>query len=250
MIIDVHAHLGCDRVFDEEFDEKAQWDKINEFQVDFTILQPALVHTLEEVREQHDAIAALAARHPDKFAGMANPNPHLPPIEYEREIRRCIEELGFVGIKIHTSAHAVNPAGRDGLRVVELARELKVPVMYHTGAGIPFANPANLMPVAERFPDVPLVIAHCGMMILAGETHTAMQRYDNLYADITWTGGFMLREWIRELGAHRFMFGTDHADNCGTELAKVRTIGLTPEEQTWVLGKAALQVYRLPIGGN
>jgi hypothetical protein len=220
MIIDVHAHLGYDRVFDHNFDEQTLLNTMNEFGVDFTILQPAIVHTLEEVREQHDAFAALASRHPGRFAGMANPNPHLPDDQYEAEVRRCIEQLGFVGIKIHTSAHGVNPAGRDGMRVFQLARELKVPVMVHTGAGIPFANPSYLMKVAEAYADVPIVMAHSGMMIMADETHLAMRRHDNLFADITWTGGFLIRSWIRELGAHRLMFGTDQPDNCAPSWPK------------------------------
>ncbi|WP_020619187.1 amidohydrolase family protein [Paenibacillus daejeonensis] len=248
MIIDVHAHLGEDRVFDEHFTEQEQWDKMRDFGVDLTILQPASVHTLEEVQQQHDTIAELCHQHPRHFAGMANPNPHLPDALYEGEIRRCIEELGFVGIKIHTSAHGVNPAGRDGRRVFRLAETLGVPVMVHTGAGIPFANPSNLMPIAAEHPQLPIIIAHCGMMVLAGETYMAMKQYDNLYADITWTGGFLIRNWVQELGAHRFMFGTDHADNCGTELAKVRTCGLTEDEQAWVLGRAAQQIYKLPTG--
>jgi len=250
MIIDVHAHLGEDRVFDEHFTEQEQWDKMREHGVDLTILQPASVHTLEEVRQQHDAIAELCRQHPRHFVGMANPNPHLPDALYEGEIRRCIEELGFVGIKIHTSAHGVNPASRDGRRVFRLAETLGVPVMVHTGAGIPFANPSNLMPIAAEHPGLPIIIAHCGMMVLAGETYMAMKQHDNLYADITWTGGFLIRNWVRELGAHRFMFGTDHADNCGTELAKVRTCGLTEEEQAWVLGRAAQQIYKLPTGAE
>ncbi|MDG0812892.1 amidohydrolase family protein [Cohnella rhizosphaerae] len=245
MIIDVHAHLGTDRVFDEAFTEREQWDKIEKFGIDFTILQPALVHTIEEVRAQHDVIATLARSHPDRFAGMANPNPHLPDDVYASEVRRCIEKLGFVGIKLHTSAHAVNPTSRDGRKVFEWGRRLGVPVMVHTGAGIPFANPSHLIPVAQSYPDVNIVIAHCGMMVLAGETHIAMQACPNLYADITWTGGFLIRHWVRELGAERFMFGTDHADNCGTELAKVRTSDLTAEEQEWLLYRSALRVYGL-----
>lgn len=250
MIIDVHAHLGYDRVFDEAFTEAEQWEKIRQFNVDYTILQPSLVHTLEEVQQLHDSIHELCQRHPGKFAGMANPNPHLPDDSYEQEVRRCIEDMGFVGIKIHTYAHGVNPAGRDGIRVFELAKALRVPVMVHTGAGIPFANPSNLIPVAQAFPDVPIVLAHCGMMVLAGETYIAMKDYDNLYADITWTGGFLIRHWVRDLGAHRFMFGTDHADNCGTELGKVRTSGLTEMEQEWILGKTALSVYQLPVNSH
>ncbi len=243
LIIDVHAHLGWDYVFDEHFTREDQLNKHKIFQVDRTILQPASCHDLESVVDQHNTIAALTQEFPGVFYGMANPNPHLKAALYEQEIRRCIEELGFVGIKIHTFAHAVHPSGHDGRKVFDLARKLQVPVMVHTGSGIPFANPSNLIPAAEQYPDVKIIIAHCGMMIMAGETGMAMKRCPNLYADITWTGGFLLRHWAEELGAHRFMFGTDHADNAGTELAKLRTCGLSDADQEWMLYKTALDVY-------
>ncbi|MBB3125482.1 hypothetical protein FHS19_000136 [Paenibacillus rhizosphaerae] len=245
MIIDVHAHLGWDHVFDEDFTWEEQLEKHQTFSVDKTILQPASCHDIETVREQHDRIARAARDYPGQFYGMANPNPHLKDAVYEEEVRRCVEELGFVGIKIHTFAHAVHPGGRDGTKVFKLAQKLNVPVMVHTGAGIPFANPTNLIAPALAFPDVNIVMAHCGMMIMAGETAIAMKAAPNLYADITWTAGFNLRHWAHEFGAHRFLFGTDHADNAGTELAKVKTCGLTEEEQEWILHQSAQSVYRL-----
>nr|WP_286672203.1 amidohydrolase family protein [Cohnella hashimotonis] len=167
--------------------------------------------------------------------------------EYEAEVRRCVESLGFVGIKLHTFAHAVHPAGRDGRKVFELARKLGVPVMVHTGAGIPFANPTNLINVAQDYPEVNIVMAHCGMMILAGETATAMRLASNLYADITWTAGFNMRHWCEEFGAERFLFGTDHADNAGTEIAKVRTCGIGLDEQAWIFGKSVEELYKLGL---
>lgn len=243
MIIDVHAHLGYDRVYDDDFTEQDQLDKIEQFGIDLTVLQPALVHTLEEVREQHDAIYDFAKRHPGKFLGMANPNPHLPDDVYVAEVTRCVRELGFIGVKIHTAAHGVDPSGRDGRRVFQVARDLNIPVMIHTGAGIPFANPSSILPVAREYGDVPIVLAHCGMMVMASEMLSVFQLCPNVYADITWTGGFLLKHWVSEVGAHRFLFGTDHADNCGTELAKVRTCGLSDEAQEWILSKSAMQVY-------
>lgn len=247
MIIDVHSHLGYDRVFDVNFKEEYQWEKIKQFGVDMTILQPAAVHTLDEVIVLHDAIAALCKQHPDKFAGMANPNPHLKDKDYEKEVRRCIEELGFVGIKVHPQAHGVNPAGRDGMKVFALANELKVPVMIHTGTGIQFANPVNAIPVAQKYQDLPIILAHCGMMIMANEAFLAMETCGNIYGDISWTGGFLIHDWVRHFGAHRLMFATDHADNCGAELNKIRTIGLTEDEQNWIFAKTALEVFKLPV---
>lgn len=245
MIIDVHAHLGWDQVFDERFTREEQLAKHDGFGVKATILQPATCHGLDEVKRQHDAIAALAREFPGAFYGMANPNPHLPDAEYEAELRRCVEELGFVGVKLHTFAHAVHPGSRDGRKVFRLARELKLPVMVHTGAGIPFANPAMLIPVAEEFGDVSVIMAHCGMMILAGETPLAMERCPNLYADVTWSSGFNVRRWAETIGAHRFMFGSDHADNTGTELAKLRTSGIPDEHLEWILHKTAASVFNL-----
>ncbi|QHT63307.1 amidohydrolase family protein [Paenibacillus lycopersici] len=245
MIIDAHAHLGWDSVFDEDFTLPELLDKHVTHGVTATILQPASCHDLDTVTTQHNRISEVMAAYPGQFYGMANPNPHLADAVYESEVRRCVEELGFVGLKLHTFAHAVNPASRDGLKVFALARKLGVPVMVHTGAGIPFANPANLIDIALRYPDVNIVMAHCGMMIMAGEAAIALRAAGNLYADITWTAGFNLRHWCEEFGAHRFLFGSDHADNAGTEIAKVKTCGLTEDDQAWIFSRSAEKLYKL-----
>ncbi|MCK9857463.1 amidohydrolase family protein [Paenibacillus sp. ATY16] len=245
MIIDVHAHMGWDQVFDEDFTFEELLEKHDIYGIATTIVQPATCHDLDTVRAQHDAIGELSKRYPGQFLGMANLNPHLPDKVYEAEVRRCMEEHGFAGIKAHTFAHAVHSGSRDGRKVFGLASKLGVPVMVHTGAGIPFANPANLIGVAQDYPELPIVMAHCGMMIMAGETEIAMKACSNLYADITWTAGFNLRHWSHQFGADRFMFGTDHADNTGTELAKVRSCGLSQEDQDWILHGTAKKIYKL-----
>lgn len=245
MIIDVHAHLGQDTVFDENFTLEEQLEKHRAGEVTQTILQPGTCHELAPVMAQHDAIYQVIRQYPGQFRGMSNPNPHLNDGAYEREVRRCVEELGFVGVKLHASAHAVIPGSRDGRKVFALAQKLGVPVMVHTGAGIPFANPTNLIAVARDFPEVKIVMAHCGMMIMAGETEIALNACSNLYADITWTAGFQLKRWADRFGPQRFMFGSDHADNTATALAAVRTCGLSAEQQEWILHGSAAAVYRL-----
>jgi predicted TIM-barrel fold metal-dependent hydrolase len=243
MIIDVHAHMGWDQVFDEEFTAQDLLAKHKLFGISRTIVQPASCHTLESVQKQHTAIAELAKKHPGEFQGMANPNPHLPDAEYEAELKRCVLELGFVGVKIHTFAHSVVPGGRDGRKVFRLAQQLKIPVMVHTGPGIPFANPSLLIPVARDFPDVTVVMAHCGLMISAAEVPIVLDLCPNVVADVTWTGAFLVRHWVHQFGAQRFMYGSDHADNAGTELAKVRECGLTDEQENLLLSGNAIRVY-------
>ncbi len=239
MIVDVHAHLGFDEVFDHDFTESELIESQEANAIDVTLVQPSLVHDLEAVKRYHDAIADLAARFAGRFYGMANPNPHLPGDEYEKEVRRCVGDLKFVGVKLHPFAHGVNPVGRHGRRVFALAAELDVPVMVHTGAGIPWSAPALMASVAREHPDLRIVLAHSGAMILAGEAIAVAREHENVYLEASWTGGFLVRGWVKELGAGRVMFGSDHADNAATELVKFRSIGLTEGELALVLGGAA-----------
>lgn len=246
MIIDVHGHLGYDFVFDEDFTE-AELHEAHEHGVDVTIVQPGTCMWLDDVKRQHDAIADLCARYPGQFFGMANPCPHLDENDYRSEMERCVRDLKFVGVKFHPLAHAVRPGGRASEKVMATARHLGIPVMVHTGAGAPFALPSAMIPVAQKYADVPIILAHAGASIYAGEAVLAARLCPNVYLDTSWTAGYNLRRWARELGANRLMLASDHGDNAATELAKHRTIGLTADELEWCLGKTASTVYKLPL---
>ena len=246
MIIDAHAHLGYDVVFDQEFPASDLIAGQEQNGIDVTLVQPGTAHDLEGARSYHDAIAALCREHPGRFHGIANPNPHVPGDGYERAGRRGVEEMGCGGVKVHPPAHAVNPGGRDGRRAFALADRLGVPVIVHTGSGIPWAAPALLDPIATEHPDVKIVLAHAGGMILAGEAGQLAERHANVFLECSWTGAFLVRGWIERFGANRILFGSDHADNAATELTKFRSTGCTAEELAWALGGTAAAVFRLP----
>jgi hypothetical protein len=246
VVVDVHAHLGTDQVFEHEFTRAALLRGQAENGVDLTLVQPASVVDLAAARAQHDAIAALAAEEPGRFLGMACPPARADEAGYFEEVRRCVEELGYVGLKLHTLAHAVSPGSAAGRRAFEAARALGVPLMIHTGSGIPWAAPALIAPVAREFPDVRVVMAHAGMMVLALEALAVAQLCPNVWVETSWTGGPHVRRFVRTLGPDRVLFGSDHGDNVATELTKHRTIGLTDAELEWVLGRTAVEVYRLP----
>jgi len=175
---------------------------------------------------------------------MANPSPHLPEAVYRDEVRRCIAELGFIAIKLHPLAFGVNPGSQAGRRAFEAAREWNVPLMVHTGAGIPFSSPVNLIPLALEYAELRIVMAHCGHIVFANEAAAVFERCPQVYGDTSWSPGHLLRAWSRTHGP-RLMLGTDHADNTGTELAKIRTVGLTPAEQHAILEGTASAVFSL-----
>ncbi|MGW1318751.1 amidohydrolase family protein [Streptomyces sp. NPDC002426] len=84
----------------------------------------------ELVRDVNDRLAAACKRHPDRFAAFAS----LPTTAAEHapgELRRAVEELGFVGTLIHgrtddefLSAERFDP-------ILRTAAELRVPIYLH-----------------------------------------------------------------------------------------------------------------------
>jgi hypothetical protein len=120
-VVDVHAHLGDDQIFEHEFTRDQLLHGQAENGVAATIVQPASVADLATVRAQHDAIAALAAELPGQFFGMAAPNPRLPEADYFAEVRRCVRELRFVGAAavadvVRGLVAVVQPATRSSSR--------------------------------------------------------------------------------------------------------------------------------------
>jgi len=245
MIVDVHAHLGIDYTFGDIFSRRLLIDKIGDHGVDIQIVQPGTTHEADEAASQHDDISALCREYPGKFYGMANPSPHLRGQLYESEIARCVEELGFVGIKLHPYAHGVHPVSEAGRKAFDAARKYGIPLMVHTGAGYPFSAPVHIIGLAKEYPDVKIIMAHCGNMIFADEVTAVFENCPNAYGDTSWTPGYLMMNWAGRFG-NRLMLASDLAANIGTELAKIRTYGFSECEQEAMLGKTALGVYKLP----
>lgn len=246
MIIDAHAHLGYDVVFDEEATEEGLISSYHRFGVDGAVVQPFVCRPyIEDTRSIHDRIAAFAAKYPGRFWGMASINPHFRPEEYEKEATRCIRELGFVGIKLTPIAHAVHPGTQDGRHVFEMARGLGVPVMVHTGAGTPFADPASLFDVAESFRDVRIVLAHAGTDLLSQQAVYLARRWENVYLEPSWLSILNTRNMLKVLGAEKVMFSSDHAINVPVELAKYQTLLGNGSELERVLSGTAIEVFGL-----
>lgn len=246
MIIDAHAHLGYDYVFEKDFTAENLLTNIEKNQIDISIVQPGTTLDLKTVIAQHNAIADLSRKMPGRIYGMANPSPHLPVEDYRKELGRCVNELGFVGVKLHPLAHAVNPILSSGHKVFEAASDLGIPVMVHTGAGVPWALPSAIIPIAMEFPKLKIVLAHCGSAIFSAEAALAARLCSNIYLETSWMPSTAVRNFCRTLGADRIMFGSDSAENTAAELAKYRTIGLTSEELEWCLGKTAAKVFGIP----
>lgn len=246
MIIDSHAHLGYDYVFDEESTEDKLINYYKKFKVDGTVVQPFINRPyIKDTEEIHNRIHRLCEQNPGRFWGMASINPHFIPEDYEKEAERCIRKLGFVGIKITPIAHAVHPASGDGRHVFEVARRLNVPVMVHTGAGVPFADPISLVNVAKEFRDIKIILAHSGTDLFFQQALYLVREFENVYVEPSWLSILNVKKLIAEIGVNRVMFSSDHAINVPVELAKYKTLIEDEKQLERVLSGTAVEVFNL-----
>ena len=242
-VIDTHAHLGECCVFGLVSTEEEMIRRMDECKVDATIVQP--YPGAKNAAEVHDRIAELCARHPGRFFGLASLSPHGDHDAYQREVERCVKELHFVGLKLHTIGHAVNPLSEDGDLVFATAHQFGIPAMVHTGPGVPFALPSLCMPAAQKYPGLNIILAHAGFAIFSAEAQVAASVCGNLYLETSWCIGEDIRWMISTIGPDRVIMGADLPSNVPVEFAKYRALDLVPDVYNKVMGGTAVDLFKL-----
>lgn len=247
IVVDAHQHLGGCRVFDLDQTEEDLIAGMDQNGINAAVVLP--FPGAPDAVAVHNRIAELSRLHPGRIFGMVNLNPHIDPDEYRAEAERCVRELRFVAVKLHTIGHGVLPLSKDAELVFDTARKLGVPVMVHTGAGIPFAAPSMIIPRARQFPDVKIILAHSGGSMLSAEAYVTATECSNVYLETSWCPSSDIAWMVKDLGAGRVMLGADLIDNMATELTKYRSHRLSDSDLEATLGGTAAEVYGLQFGG-
>lgn len=250
MIIDAHTHVGKCHVFDADQSAAGLLAAMDTGGIDAAVVQP--FPGSQDIRADHDVIAQMSRDNPERIIGLASVNPHLPEREYVDEVRRCVNELGFVGVKLHTIGHAVAPGGVASRLVFKTAAEAGVALMIHTGPGVPFAEPAAWIPLAREFSDVPVVLAHAGASLFVLPAIAAADVCPNVVLETSWCNPQEIRRAVATLGEEKVMFGSDMLFNIGPELTKYRAVGFVPDSNPQLFEGTARRVFGIqtPVGAQ
>jgi len=202
-VVDAHGHLGQCTVFELNSEDTEVLETMDEAGINAGLIMP--YPGAPDARKVHDDIADLAKRYPHRIYGIVNANPRFLGREaYFAEVERCIQDLGFVGIKLHTVGHAVGPLTEIGGWVFEAANLFNVPLQIHTGPGIPFSAPGAVIPRAQQYPDLRIILVHAGQAFLSGGAYGAATVCPNVWLETSWSYGAEIEWWANDLGAHRF----------------------------------------------
>lgn len=234
MIIDVHSHAwSFPEHFSDDFRQQAKRAKAG-VELDLTVrwedyaaLASEPVRTivfggkarLSGLWVDDRYVANYVAAHPDRLIGFLSVDPTQPG--WEDELRHGHQELKLRGIKLLPMYAGFRP---DDPRLDPLwhyANQHHLPVLLHTGttfvaqAPLECTLPRHLDPVATKYPEVRIIMAHLGHPY-EGECVVTARKHPHVYTDIS---ALHYRPWqlynslmlVQEYGIwDKVLFGTDY----------------------------------------
>lgn len=113
--------------------------------------------------EANNKVYEAVKRFPDRIIGFFRVNPHYRE-KALKEAEAAVKDWGFKGFKLDPTNEAYGVTSRVVEDVMELARELKIPVYFHTGDSI-FCPPEGVGQVARLYPKVTIMMHSSGTAI-------------------------------------------------------------------------------------
>ena len=245
MIVDVHTHVGLSLNSNVDISEEALLAAMSRYGIDVALVMPQPRPDMRVI-ETHDRIARFADANGGRIYGIVNISPLVDEKDYRRETTRCIRDLGFRAIKIHPLGHSIAPNSKRAEIAFAMAKEFDVPVVIHTGTGIPLALPSLAIEPAMAYPEVTISLAHAGFSVYSSEAIVAAKVCGNIVLEPSWCTAGQIASMISAIGRERVMFGSDHLTNIPVELAKLEGIAMKREDRTAYLGGTARRVFKLP----
>jgi predicted TIM-barrel fold metal-dependent hydrolase len=241
MIIDCHCHAGPGDGLTGPWDANAGLARYLRRAARAGIARSVLFATFHsDYARANRAVARIVAAAPQRLLGFAFVHATRDRGRIRAMLREAVEQLGFVGVKLHRHDARING------EVCDAARAFHLPVLYD-----PVGEVAVAELLANDYPDVDFILPHLGSFADDWSAQLAMidqlVRHPNIYTDTSGIRRFdLLQQAVRRAGAHKVLFGSDGPWlHPGLELHKVRLLGLSQADEGLILGGNLQRLCRL-----
>ena len=201
----------------------------------------------------NDEVAEFVADSNGRLVGVGSADIN-EPMQAVREIRRCVEDLGFKAIRVLPWLYDLPPTHRRFYPVYATCCELGVPFctqIGHTGPLMPsdVGRPMLLDRVALDFPELVIVGGHIGHP-WTDEAVAVATKHENVYID---TSAYTIEryppalvDYLRRHGRRKVLFGTNYPMIPPSKaLAALDTLALDEETRSLFLAGNATRVFSL-----
>ena len=157
----------------------------------------------------NERMAEVVRRYPDRIKGYWCINPNDPEL-VEEHLAGLGEKPEFIGLKLHCTWHQHPYTGENYAPALEYARVHRMPVLVHCWGNCPLGGPKVVKEVAERYPDLSILMGHAGYgeWDVAGEV---ADQHPNVYLELTaaYAVNGAIERLVEKAGSHKVLFGTD-----------------------------------------
>jgi predicted TIM-barrel fold metal-dependent hydrolase len=241
-LYDTHTHIGLARHSGRRQTADQLLCEMDRCGVDRSVVIPFPV--VDDYTAAHEEIGAAVAAHSDRLIGAACLTPFVPEQTFRDEVRRCREVHGFRALKFQPQYQGLNTLSERSNFLFETALENQMVLIAHTGSGIPHALPSVFMFAARRYPELKIVLAHCGGGgLLLADAIVAASFCPNIYLDLSTLMPNHIFEVLQHIPAHRLMAGSDLIENTDVEMRKLLQLDVPAEQKQLMLSGTAFAVF-------
>jgi len=240
--IDCHAHLSGHRSPHWMERDRQLIDAADRLEIDqlcCSTLGPVRLGHPEDFRQYNDWTAEAIKRFPGRILGWCFVNPGYVK-EAHDEISRCVEKLGFVGVKLYNDYVATEPVLWP---LVEQVIDLRVPILHHAGHSFALntsqpriSDGGTFAELAKRYPEAMIICAHIAG---GGDWEWTIKALRNAPSVSLDTSGSVMDEGVVEmaiqtLGADRVLFACDMSMTAS--VGRIRSVDLNDVDRAKILG--------------
>ena len=247
-IIDAHGHLGdYSSIFIRQLPLKEAIAFSNSLGIK-QIAASSLTAIGGKLKLGNSELFKSIDQYPDNLLGYVYYNPNYIE-ESLLDINTYKDHPNFAGVKIHPrdcGAHLLDP-GYEPLW--ELSDKEGIAISCHTWEGEPANSPALFFSIMERYPQMIIILAHCGGTYRGyQDSYRLAHQYPNIYLDIN--GWLYSATWIEDVienaGEDRVLFGTDQMFNDPRiSLGRIVLSDLTDEQKRKILAGNFLRIMSM-----
>ena len=266
-IFDAHAHVYPDKIADKAVKAIGEFYNVpiekngtveglldgwkeNGVSVAQKILIHATATTAHQVKSINDYISGIV-KNDDSFVGFGTLYTELSEEDMFFEADRMLS-IGLKGVKLHPDFQKFYADSEEACKIYR-ATQGKLPILFHAGDyRYGYSSPERIAAVAKKFPEQIIIAAHFGGYSEWDKVVDVYKGLSNVYFDTSSSLMFLSKEKaaaiIRELGAEKFLFGTDYPmwSPLG-ELERFLSLPLTEDERVLILGKNAEDLLKVKL---
>ena len=249
VVIDFHSHFGkSSKLINFQNKSGITIDDVVREQerigINFSTAIPLPSSYPEDLQRSNDEVTSIQDKRLLPFVWL-NPyflRTHDKRGQDEAELVRIIKEKRVYGLKVHPVMDGYYPDPKLMGPVLEIARETRLPILWHTGWGA-LGDPEYVEDCAEIFPDVTLVIGH----LVDTNSPRIAKRMENVYLETSYCASpRRLAGIVSQIGSERILFGSDLGVNYPrVQIVTVQESQMPDKDKENILGLNAARLLNI-----